>query len=62
MPVGACSNGFAPGYGWLLMQLSHDSPKTLEVYIKGGTTGVAAIVIAIILAFFIRETGAAVRK
>ena len=33
----------------------------LEVFDKGGSTGIAAIVAAIILAFFIRETGAAVR-
>jgi MFS family permease len=51
----------APGYGWLLMKLSAGAPMTLEVFQKGGTTGIAAIVVAIILAFFIKETGAAVR-
>ena len=51
----------APGYGWLLMKLSAGGPMTLEVFEKGGTTGIAAIVVAIILAFFIKETGAAVR-
>jgi MFS family permease len=51
----------APAYGWLLMKLSGEAPMTLEVYAKGGATGVAAIVVAIILAFFIKETGAAVR-
>jgi MFS family permease len=51
----------APAYGWLLMKLSDSGPMTLEVFAKGGTTGVAAIVLAIVLAFFIRETGAAVR-
>lgn len=51
----------APGYGWLLMKLSNGGPMTLEVFDKGGSTGIAAIVTAIILAFFIRETGAAVR-
>jgi MFS family permease len=52
----------APAYGWLLMQLSHGGAKTLDVFVEGGTSGVAAIVIAIILAFFIRETGAAARQ
>jgi MFS family permease len=51
----------APVYGWLLMKLSSGGPMTLEVFEKGGSTGIAAIVVAIILAFFIRETGAAVR-
>jgi len=51
----------APGYGWLLTRLSAGAPMTLEVFQKGGATGIAAIVAAIILAFFIRETGAAVR-
>jgi MFS family permease len=51
----------APAYGWLLMKLSAGAPMTLEVFQKGGATGIAAIVAAIILAFFITETGAAVR-
>jgi MFS family permease len=51
----------APGYGWLLMKLSAGAPMTLKVFQEGGAAGIAAIVIAIILAFFIRETGAAVR-
>jgi MFS family permease len=51
----------APAYGWLLMKLSGGGPMTLEVFAKGGVTGITAIVVAIILAFFIRETGAAVR-
>lgn len=32
-----------------------------QVFERGGSTGIAAIAAAIILAFFIRETGAAVR-
>jgi MFS family permease len=51
----------APAYGWLLMKLSDGGPMTLEVFAKGGATGIVAIVLAIVLAFFIRETGAAVR-
>ena len=52
----------APAYGWLLMKLSAGGPMTPEVFEKGGATGVAAIVVAIVLAFFIRETGAAARR
>ena len=51
----------APAYGWLLMKLSGGGPMTLEVYATGGATGIAAIVVGIVLAFFIKETGAAVR-
>jgi MFS family permease len=51
----------APSYGWLLMKLSAGAPMTLRVFEEGGATGIAAIVVAIILAFFIKETGAAVR-
>ena len=50
----------APGYGWLLMKLSAGAPMGLKVFEEGGATGIAAIIVAIILAFFIRETGAAV--
>lgn len=34
---------------------------TLETFKEGGIVGIGAIVIGIILAFFIRETGTAVR-
>jgi MFS family permease len=55
------SGAVAPAYGWLLMKLSDGGPMTLEVFAKGGATSIVAIVLAIVLAFFIRETGAAVR-
>lgn len=51
----------APAYGWLLMKLSGGGAMTLETFKEGGIVGIGAIVIGIILAFFIRETGAAVR-
>jgi hypothetical protein len=35
---------------------------TLSVFQRGGVVGIGAIVTAIILATFIRETGAAVRR
>jgi MFS family permease len=52
----------APAYGWLLMKLSAGGPMTLSVFQRGGVVGIVAIVTAIILATFIRETGAAVRR
>jgi MFS family permease len=52
----------APAYGWLLMKFAGGGAMTLDVFIRGGTSGVAAIIIAIVLAFFIRETGTAVRN
>jgi MFS family permease len=51
----------APAYGWLLMKLTAGAPMSLGVFEKGGAAGIAAIVIAITLAFFIKETGASVR-
>jgi MFS family permease len=52
----------APAYGWLLMKLAGGGPRTLEVFQHGGATGIAAILGGITLAFFIKETGAAVRQ
>lgn len=51
----------APAYGWLLMTLMAGAPVTLDIFKEGGTVGVVAIVVAIVLALFIKETGAAVR-
>ena len=51
----------APAYGWLLTTLSVGGAITLEVFEKGGSAGMVAILLAIAAAFFIRETGAAVR-
>jgi MFS family permease len=52
----------APAYGWLLMKLSGGGAMTLEIFKHGGVVGIVAIVTGIVLAFFIRETGAAVHK
>jgi MFS family permease len=49
----------APACGWLLQQLSGGHALTLDVFREGGMAGIAAVVIAIVLGFFIRETGAA---
>jgi hypothetical protein len=52
----------APAYGWLLQKLAGGSALTLDVFVKGGSVGIAAIIIAFVLALFIKETGAAVQR
>ncbi len=52
----------APAYGWLLQKLAGGGALTLDVFVKGGVVGIVAIVVAILLALFIRETGTAVRR
>ncbi|MGP8118897.1 MAG: MFS transporter, partial [Xanthobacteraceae bacterium] len=50
----------APAFGWLLQKLEAGGPLTTDVFAKGGSVGIAAIIIAAVLALFIRETGWAV--
>jgi MFS family permease len=50
----------APAYGWLLNSLSAGGTRTLGVFQHASTAGMAGIIIAIVLACFIRETGTAV--
>jgi MFS family permease len=50
----------APAYGWLLNHLSGGGPRTLVIFQQASMAGMAAIVLAILLACFIRETGSAV--
>ncbi len=52
----------APAFGWLLQKLEAGGPLTTDVFAKGGSVGIAAIVIAAILALFLKETGSAARK
>ena len=52
----------APAFGWLLQKLEAGGTLTVGVFAKGGSVGIAAIIIAVILTFFIKETGSAVRK
>jgi predicted membrane channel-forming protein YqfA (hemolysin III family) len=59
--VFAISALVAPAYGWLLSFLSHGSTLTLGVFQKAGWAGVAAILLAIVLSCFLRETGRAPR-
>ncbi len=49
----------APAYGWLLTSLSGGGELTLGVFQKASSAGIAGIVLAIVIAFFIRETGSA---
>ena len=50
----------APAFGWWLQQLAHGGDLTLSVFKTGGSVGVVAVIVAALLAFFIRETGSAV--
>jgi MFS family permease len=47
----------APAFGWLLQKLEAGGQLTTDVFAKGGSVGIAAIVIAAVLALFLRETG-----
>jgi MFS family permease len=52
----------APAFGWLLQKLEAGGPLTTDVFAKGGSIGIAAIVVAAILTLFLKETGSAARK
>ena len=53
----------APAAGWLLQKLAGGGALTLDIFTKGGgSAGVAAIILAAILALFLKETGFAARK
>jgi MFS family permease len=52
----------APAYGWLLTHLSGGGKLTLAVFQDASSVGIAGIVLAIVLAFFLRETGSVVAK
>jgi hypothetical protein len=49
----------APGYGWLLTDLSGGGKLTLGVFQDASWAGIAGIMLAIVLACFLRETGRA---
>jgi MFS family permease len=49
----------APVYGWLLTELSGGGKLTLGVFQSASAAGLAGIVLAMILACFLRETGRA---
>lgn len=52
----------APAFGWLLQWLAGGKTLTLAVFQTGGTCLVAGVILAAILALFIRETGWAAHK
>ena len=49
----------APAYGWLLNHLSQGGSLTLGVFQSASSAGLAGIVLAMVLACFLRETGQA---
>jgi MFS family permease len=57
--VFAISALIAPGYGWLLNDLSGGGKLTLGVFQDASWAGIAGIVLAIVFACFLRETGRA---
>ncbi len=51
----------APAAGWLLQKLASGGALTLVTFEEGGSAGIAAIILAAILALFLKETGFAAR-
>ena len=52
----------APAYGWLLNSLAGGGKLTLGAFQHASAVGIGGIVLAIVLAFFIRETGEKARS
>jgi MFS family permease len=52
----------APVAGWLLQRISGSAPMNLHDFQQWGLVGLAGIAVGIVLAFFMKETGSAVRK
>lgn len=52
----------APAYGWLLQRLAAGGALNLHVFTTGGATGIVAIVLAGLIALFLKETGAATKR
>jgi MFS family permease len=48
-----------PAYGWWLQKLANGGPLTADVFSKAGNVFVIAVVLAMILTIFLRETGSA---
>jgi MFS family permease len=51
-----------PAFGWLLQKLSGGKALSLDAFAKADSIFVAAIIIAAILAMFLKETGSAAQK
>jgi MFS family permease len=52
----------APAIGWWMQRLAGGADLTLDVFVKANSVYVAAIVVAMILTLFLKETGAAVHN
>jgi MFS family permease len=52
----------APAIGWWMQKLAGGAALTLDVFVTAGSVYVGAIVVAVILTLFLKETGSAVRK
>jgi len=52
----------APVIGWWMQRLSGGPDLTLDVFVTAGSVYVAAILVAVILTLFLKETGTAVRN
>jgi MFS family permease len=52
----------APAYGWWLQRLAGGPQLTLDAFVKAGFAFVAAIVVAMIITIFLKETGSAARQ
>jgi len=51
----------APAYGWLLQKLAGGAALTTEVFDRASAVFIGSIVLAVILALFLKETGPAAR-
>jgi hypothetical protein len=51
----------APVMGWLMQKLAMGAAPTPDVFVAAGSVYVIAIVVAVILTLFLKETGSAVR-
>ena len=52
----------APVIGWWMQKLAGGAELTLDVFVKAGVVYVAAIILAVIITLFLKETGTAVRN
>ena len=52
----------APAFGWWLQKLANGGPLTEQVFSTAGSVFVAAIVLAVIVTAFLKETGSASRQ
>ncbi len=55
--VFSCSALLAPAFGYVLMRLANGAPLSAEVFASASTIWVGAILLALVLTFFLRDTG-----